>query len=126
MAGTLQAVHEAPQLATLVLLRHDEPHEWKPAPHVKPHDPSVHVELPFEGTGHEVTQLPQCVGSAAILISHPFDDNPSQSENPGLQTNPHAVPLHDAAACAGTGHAVHALPQVAVLLLFAQVPPQSW
>ncbi len=126
LAGTAQAEHEAPQLATEALLRHAEPHVWKPAEHTKPHAPRAQVALPFDGTGHEVAQLLQCVASVLTLTSQPSAERPSQSAKPRLHVKPHVAPLHVEDAFAGTGHAVQVPPHVAVLALLAHVPPQSW
>jgi len=44
-----------------------------------------------------------------------------------LQVKPQVVPLHVAVPFAGAaGHGVHDVPQVAVLLLLAQLLPQAW
>jgi hypothetical protein len=43
-----------------------------------------------------------------------------------LQVKPHEVPLHVAVPFAGAVHGVHDVPQVAALLLLAQLPPHAW
>jgi hypothetical protein len=43
-----------------------------------------------------------------------------------LHVNPQLVPLHVAEAFAGGEQGVHEAPQVAVLLLLAQLLPQVW
>ncbi len=74
-----------------------------------------------------MAQLPQCVGSALLLISQPSLDIELQSANPERQLNPHDVPLHVAVELAGTAHAVQDdAPQFAVLVLLTQTPAQLW
>lgn len=63
-AGALQAVHDdVPQLLTLVLDTHVEPHRWKPLLHAKPHDVPLHVAVALAGAVHGVVHdVPQVAG----------------------------------------------------------------
>ena len=56
LAGTGQAVHDAPHVATEVLLTQLPPQLWKPVRHTKPHTPPVQLASAFGGIGH-VTQV---------------------------------------------------------------------
>ena len=50
---------------------------------------------------------------------------PPDKVNPGSQAMPQAVPLQVATPLAGATQALQVLPQVAVLVLETQVPPQA-
>jgi hypothetical protein len=60
--GTAQAVHELPQVATLLLDTHSPPQLWKPELHWNPHCRPSQIAPPFAGATqavHEVVpQLP--------------------------------------------------------------------
>jgi hypothetical protein len=78
-----------------------------PAAHTKLHDPTVHVEIPFEGALHDVPHAPQFAALVARLASHPFAGFRSQSSNPGAQlVIVHAPAVHTAFAFAR----LHAFP----------------
>jgi hypothetical protein len=51
---------------------------------------------------------------------------PPQARVPALHVIPHVVPSQVATPLGGTGQAEHELPQVARLLLNAQLPEQTW
>ena len=74
---------------------------------------------------HATAQLPQCFGSVANVVSQPFVAFPSQSPKPGLQVNPHAVPLQVAVAFGGAPQGVHAVPHVAGSVFEAQPLPHA-
>jgi hypothetical protein len=57
--GTGHAVHELPQVATLVFDTHSPPQLWKPVLHAMPQLVPLQVALPFDGTGQAVHDVPQ-------------------------------------------------------------------
>ena len=58
-AGTGQAVHELPQLCTLLLDTHRPPQLWKPLVQAMPQLVPSQVAMPLVGTGHAVQDWPQ-------------------------------------------------------------------
>jgi hypothetical protein len=70
-AGTVQAVHRAPHVETLLLDAQLLPHGWKPPPHVNPHEVPSHVAVAFAGgeqVVHDVDpQLAMLVLAAHVL-----------------------------------------------------------
>jgi len=57
--GAGQAVHEAPQDATLVFETQALPHWWKPAAQTEPQLVPLQVATPLAGATHAVQLLPQ-------------------------------------------------------------------
>jgi hypothetical protein len=54
----------------------------KPATHVAPHVPAMHVAVAFAGVGHGWLHDPQWAGVVSNSASQPFVPSPSQSPNP--------------------------------------------
>jgi len=71
---------------------------------------------------HVVPEQAYAVAPVVEQVAHV----PPQSIVPVLHVNPHAVPSQVAAPFGGVAQAVHALPQVATLLLETQLPEQTW
>lgn len=65
----------------------------------------VHVATVFEGSGHDVAQVPQCVGALVKSVSQPSAACALQSPQLALHVKPHCPLAHVGCACAGTGHA---------------------
>ena len=59
LAGTGQAVHELPHVATLLLDTHRPPQLWNPALQAMPQLVPSQVALPLAGTGQAVHDAPQ-------------------------------------------------------------------
>ncbi len=121
---TAHAAHEAPHVLTLPLLTQAPPQRWNPALHAKAHVPAVQDAVAFAGAVHTVEQVPQCVTSPFVLISHPSAGSVLQSVYPAAHANPQAVPLQVAEALGGTVHAAQDAPHVLTLELLEHVPEQ--
>jgi hypothetical protein len=69
-AGAMHAPHALPQLATLVLLTHDEPHRWKPVLQTMSHEFVVveQMAVAFAGAGHGVQLAPHEL--ASLFATH--------------------------------------------------------
>ncbi len=59
LAGAGQAVHELPQLLTLVFDRHAVPHKCEPEVQVNPHVVPLQVAVASAGGVHGVQNVPQ-------------------------------------------------------------------
>ena len=117
---TGQAVQEVvPQLLRLLLETHAVPHKWKPELHVMPQVvPLSQVARPLAGIGQAVQEVvPQLLGLEFETQAVPHKWKPE------LHVNPQVVPLQVAVALAGGVHGVQKVPQVATLVLDAQVVP---
>jgi hypothetical protein len=68
LAGAAQALHEAPQDATLVSLTHAPPHAWCAAAHAKAHAPPSHAGAAFATV--VVQAFPQAPQFATSLGTH--------------------------------------------------------
>ena len=62
--------------------------------------------------GQVTPQWPQLSALVLVLVSHPLVRSPSQSPNPGAQTNPQTEPLHEGDAFAGAVQAWPHAPQL--------------
>jgi hypothetical protein len=146
LAGTAHAVHELPQVATLLFDTHAPLHKcWpdaqigthalpigmKPGLQAIPQVVPLHVAVPLAGTAHAVHEPPQVATSlfdthAPLHTCCPAGHVRTQVDpigaKPALQVMPQVVPLHVATPFAGTGHGVHELPQVATALFDTHVP----
>jgi hypothetical protein len=98
------ALHELPQLLTLVFDRHALPQRWKPALQVKSH------------------ALPEQLGVALAGVVHAAHA-PPQSRKPVLQARLHEVPSQLAVPFAAL-QAVQALPQLLTLVFDRHAFPQ--
>lgn len=91
-----------------------------PLPQEMPHFIPSQVAVPLATTGqavHEVVPQLLTLVFEAHAVPHKW--------KPGLQVNPHAVPLQVEVAFAGGVHGVQNVPQVLMLLLVAQAPEQT-
>ena len=73
LLGTAQAVHDDPQLLTLVLLRQAVPQTWKPVLQVMPQEVPLQVAEPLLGTGqgeHDEPQLSTLLLLEQLLAAH--------------------------------------------------------
>jgi hypothetical protein len=59
IVGTGQAVHEVPQVCTLLLDTHRPPQLWKPVEQAMPQLVPSQVAMPLAGTGQAVQDWPQ-------------------------------------------------------------------
>jgi hypothetical protein len=59
LAGGTHGAHEAPQVATAVLLTQLPPQRWKPVLHEKPHAVPSQIDAPFAGAVQGEQELPQ-------------------------------------------------------------------
>jgi hypothetical protein len=86
----------------------------------------AHTPLLQGWPAQERPHAPQWLGSLIRLTSQPLPAFPSQLAKPALHWTPQLVPSQVAVPLAGTGQGVQLAPQVAVLLLAAQVFPHKW
>jgi hypothetical protein len=94
----------------------------KPALHVNPHAPLLHLAVALAGVAHGVHEVPH--DAVLVASSHAL---PPHAWYPALHAMPQLVPSQVDEPFAGTAHAVHEAPHVAVLVLFEQlVPSQLW
>ena len=136
-------VHEVPQVAVAVLETQLPEQTWYPDVHV----PTTQVDpeqvvVPTLPVGHAAQTPPHSryVPAAQAVATHVVPEQayavapvveqvahvPPQSIVPVLHVNAHVVPSQVAAPFGGVAQAVHALPQVATLLLETQLPEQTW
>lgn len=124
MAGAVQPVPHAPQLAgSLIKSTHDPAQDvgvgvTQPLEQVPPEQIRV---LPT----HARVQLPH-VSAAERSASQPLPGVPSQSAKPGEQSKPQAAPSHVATELAGATQGEQLVPQEESELLGTQTSPQRW
>jgi hypothetical protein len=68
LLGTAHAVHDEPQLSTLVLLAQLVPQTWKPVLQLIPQEVPLQVAEPLLGTGQAVHDDPQLL--TLVLLRH--------------------------------------------------------
>jgi hypothetical protein len=98
----------------------------KPALHVKPQAPPVHVVVAFATVAHELLHDPQREGVEFKFVSQPFIALASQSPHPALHVKPHAPPEQVVIALARDGQTLPHEPQwFTSIERFTHVIPQS-
>jgi hypothetical protein len=115
-----QTIPQAPQWATVELVRVSHPVDTtpsqspKPASQVMEHAPAAHRGAPLTAL-HARPHAPQCRTSAAVLASQPLDAAPSQSAKPALQLATTHPPARHAAVAFGSMHPAPQAPQWAAV-----------
>jgi hypothetical protein len=118
VVGVGHALHELPQVSTLVFDTHRPPQLWKPVVQAMPQlDPS-HVAVPLAGTGQGEQSEPQL---CTLLVAAQLVP---QAWNPVAHWKPHCRPSHVAIAFVGGAQAAHeVVPQLATPELGTHAPP---
>lgn len=126
--GVPQTTPQLPQLrGSTPVLAHPLAQHASPGGHGPPplqlgavHTPPTHASP----AGQALPHAPQ-FATLARFASQPLNALPSQSANPGAQTNPHRPEVHAALAFAGLAHTMPQLPQFRTsLTTFAQALAQ--
>jgi hypothetical protein len=107
LLGSLETVVSQPFDATLS-------QSAKPALHVNPHVPPVHVAAAaFAGVGHALPHEPQLLGVEPSVTSQPFEATWSQSPNPPRHVHAQFDDAQNGVAFGGVVHALLHAPQFA-------------
>ena len=143
LLGGVHAAHDvAPQLLVLLFDAQAPLQLWKPVLQVNPQEVPLQVGLALLGGMHAVHEV---VPQLLVLLSDwqvpvqscepdgqtPMHEAllamqaPAHSFIPDGQVPPHVVPSHVAVPPVGTGHALHDVPQPAVLVLATQAVPHA-
>jgi hypothetical protein len=139
--GGVQALPQAPQLLTLLVVSTSHPSLHRPlqsanpdAHAPQPQAPATHVAGACAGAGQVFVHAPQCARSFEVSTSHPFVAMPSQSAKGAVHAIPQVGPApespHVAVACGAAGHACPHEGQLPTLVVgvsqpFDAMPSQS-